>query len=161
MFKQDNYLKNFARTYINDRYLNMLVSNKNMAKNLFDDEYFTKHRDNSEWNSLKKRGLSALNIKNKPKPKEIEPLPKVEEQDEDLLEYKKEIRASGESKISEYKKMLTAGFAGGFIVLLILQTKFLEKSILTADFWLSAIVIVIIVLFFVLLFEIPFKLANK
>ena len=130
-----------------------------MAKDLFDDGYFEKHRDNSAWDSLSKRGLSALNVKNRPKPKEIAKLPQVDDDIEDVP-VKKSVPSDDSWRI-EYRKGLTAGLAGGFIVLLVLRMNFFEKSVLTAGFWLSSVVLVIIILIFVYLFEMPFNAANK
>lgn len=127
---------------------------------MFDDEYFKKHRDPSEWSNYEKRGISGLNIKNKPKPQEITQLSQIEAHD-DFEDEVVEITNSSDSWRAEYRKTLTAGFAGGFIVLLIMQMKFLEKSIVTVDFWVSSVVIVFIIIAFVFLFEMPFRVANK
>jgi hypothetical protein len=131
-----------------------------MAKDLFDDAYFERHRNRSEWDSFGKRGISGLNVKNKPKPREIAALPQISHDDIEDIPVTRNMH-SDDSWRAEYRKALTAGFAGGFIVLLVLRMNMLDKSLFTIDFWISSIITVVIVLIFVYLFEMPFRIANK
>ena len=130
-----------------------------MVKDLFDDSYFEKHRNRSEWEGLEKRGLSGLNIKNKPKIREIAPLPqvdtKIEEDEFDFSEPKLAPSSSG------YRSLVAAGFAGGFLVLLAFQLHVLTQSLTSLGFWLRMIVFLVFLGMFMFLFEIPYRLLNK
>ena len=117
-----------------------------MGKAIFDDDYFSKHRDTSQWENLKNKSLSnVLNLRNKPKKKLDEQIPpkkeeKKEEEEEvsrvqenGILdeEYKEQVRSTSIWKISFLQSVIT-GYCGGIVVLLAFKISQMEQSLWTA-----------------------------
>lgn len=139
-----------------------------MAKDIFGDDYFDRHRDSSSWTSLGKRKIhEALNIKHKPKPKLEEVLPakeavkpKVEEKivDEEYKEHNKKVNSDW--KVSYFKNVL-AGLVGGFLVIIVQQMNVFTNDIASLEFWIDGGITVLIGLIFILLFGMIYKTADK
>ena len=143
-----------------------------MAKDIFGDDYFERHRDSSSWRSLGKKKLhEALNIKHKPKPKLDDIMHTKEDFSKDS---KKDIQKPQEKIVDEdykkytskkdwktsYFKLVLAGLVGGFLVILIQQINLFAYDLLSAEFWINAGIAVLIGLTFILLFGILYKHAE-
>ena len=126
-----------------------------MAKDIFGEDYFNRHRNESAWGALGKKKLhEALNLKHKPKPKLEEVLPQKEAvqpqvskpqvQEEEFYEEKPRNRTS-----TRYFQNVLSGIVGGFIVVLVLQMNLLEESIASVTFWTNAGITVIMALIFI------------
>lgn len=141
-----------------------------MAKDIFGDNYFERHRNNSTWSSLGKRKLhEALNVKNKPKPKLEEVIPPKKEekpikeqpsekiQDEEFKQHNKNV---GNWK-SQYFKNVLAGLVGGFLVILVQQINLFANDILTLAFWTDAAIAILIGLVFITLFGMIYRAVDN
>lgn len=118
-------------------------------KDLFDDNYFAKHRSKSETakdgNDLSK----YLNIKRAPREEvDIENLEEVE----DIEEIQEVARTETPDWKIDFLKNIIAGFAGGFVVLVFSMKYFLGLSFWAPQFWniIVAILIVFSIFFFIL-----------
>ena len=84
-----------------------------MAKDLFETDYFAKHRDNSSWdNRDTSRVHKYLNLKHKPRIEE--PISIPEGATEDVFD--NEMSTHSQSGFqSEFMRLIFAGFLGGLI----------------------------------------------
>ena len=143
-----------------------------MAKDIFGDDYFDRHRDTSIWNSLGKKKIhEALNIKNKPKPKMDEILPPKEEpvkqedlpqeiMDEEFTEHNKKPTSNSDWRKSYFDTVL-AGAVGGIIVVLILQMNILSYDIAETAFWINAGIVLVVGLVFISVVGMLYKFFTQ
>lgn len=138
-----------------------------MAKDIFGDDYFSRHRDNNEWDRLKGKNVSKLlNLKNKPKPKlddvlpPKESMPKEQPKEEEILDrdFKEHIKFTAKWK-KDYLKAVISGVCGGLVFYL---ASFItaSESIMTSKFWVDTSTIVLVGLIFVLAFGILYKITE-
>jgi len=149
-----------------------------MAKDIFSEDYFEKHRDSSFWKSSKKISLNkALNLKNKPKPKLDEVIPKKENREQEILRNikieetrdeqvfkekpkKRKIKSENSEWKFEFFKLLVAGFCGGLIVAF--SSKFYYFAKLNQfSFWTNIGIVALIAFVFILVFGLIFKLIYE
>jgi len=137
-----------------------------MKKNIFDDDYFAKHRDNSQWEGLKKKNITTvLNVKNKPIKRIDPPIQKnfIPEKKENIIdhEYKSQKKQNTKWK-SEYIKSVISGFCGGIIVLLILNVSNYEGEIVSFEGIVNtSILLVLSMIFFIFFAGIFYFLENE
>jgi hypothetical protein len=118
-----------------------------MAKDIFSDDYFSRHRDHQEWEKVGKRKIDVK--------KEVMPEIKEEEYDEGPEEI------IVRSDPTDYYKMIFAGVTGGFLVLAVQKLGLLRYSIASIEFWMNSGILIIILAIFVILLKIPFNLFRR
>jgi hypothetical protein len=140
-----------------------------MGKDIFEDGYFSKHRDDSQWNGLKSKSLSnVLNLKNKPKKKLDEVIPPkkeektVEDPQEEILdnEYKEQVKLVSGWKL-EFLKSVVAGFCGGIIVLIVLKISLFDAVLWSVEGTVNAIALGIVALIFLIVFGIIYRVIER
>ena len=121
-----------------------------MTKDLFESDYFSKHRDNSSAEARDgSKMYKYLNLKHKPRFEE--PITIPETATEDIFD--DEAKTSTNSMYqNEFMRLVFAGFAGGLIVLIHSLVNYVGMSMWSWLFWKSLTVVVLIgVIFFLLL----------
>lgn len=137
-----------------------------MAKDIFSDDYFSRHRDNSSWDSLKGKSISkVLNLKNKPKVKLDDVLPLTQTKDKPIPEeiidsdFKDHIKVTAKWK-KEYLRAIITGVCGGLIFYLATfitaTTEFFSKN-----FWVDTATIVLVALVIVISLGVIYKLTDN
>lgn len=136
-----------------------------MTKDIFGDDYFSRHRDTSEWDSLKGRSISrVLNLKNKSKPKLDEILPvkiSKSKSSEDIIdsEFKEHTKLTAKWK-KGYIQSIIAGTCGGLIFYL---TSFITTSenLFSQSFWVDTLSIVLVALIIVIILGLFYKVTDE
>ncbi len=136
-----------------------------MTKDIFSDEYFAKHRDNSSWDNYNSKNISKmLNLKHKPRPKldDIAPekiIKKIQTEpviDQDFKEVKK-TRISIWKK--DYLKAVIAGICGGLIFYLV-QLITSSENLFSSNFVINTFIIFLVGLIFIIIFGVVFKITD-
>ncbi|MGM5483997.1 MAG: hypothetical protein ACQER9_03725 [Nanobdellota archaeon] len=141
-----------------------------MTKNIFEENYFDKHRDSNNWKKLKPDSINkALNLKRKYKENKINSeKEELQEKEEEKIEKEVEEGVPQDSGFEDnkgiwkkdYFKTVLAGLCGGFVVLIVQQIRFLEYDLSSMQFWTNAFLLVLTGLIFILVFGLLFKIAE-
>ena len=130
-----------------------------MAKDLFESDYFSKHRDNSSTESRDGSKMHKyLNLKHKPRFEE--PIAIPEDATEDIFDDDEETSTNSMYQ-NEFMRLVFAGFAGGLIVLIHSLVNYVGISIWSWLFWKSLVVVVLIGIILFLLLGLFAKAFNK
>jgi maltodextrin utilization protein YvdJ len=157
-----------------------------MAKDIFNDEYFSKHRDSSKWSGLKKKGIvNVLNVKNKqkyikkeePKPEQIEVKPKPVVKTQPIpKDMDFEVRPTKVKKTKvqrqrtqnytstgwkdDYFKSILTGLYGAFVAIIILISNLLNYPISSSNFWIETGRIVLAIFIITIVFGFVYRAAS-